>query len=459
MWSMPFGQTHNRYSRRRTDISHLKVAFDQSHPHLVLTPSQQRFVDAFFSGSNVCLTGSAGTGKSFILKLLFDYLDRHHMSVARTALTGIAAFQIGGQTVHSWAGLGLADEHIGSIITGVKKNRRARSRIDATDILFIDEISMAKGDLLNKLDMVLKYFRGTNDPFGGVMVVACGDFLQLAPIFKSGEKVEFAFQSRAWTEASFRVVVLTEPIRQQEGSVLLRVLNDLRVGDTKSLHLLDSRIGAAAPDGDIEPVRIFCHNINVAEYNEGRLAKLPGAPRLYEARDMGSPHYIETLNKNCPAPRELSLKVGAQVILLSNLDVEAGLVNGSVGVVRVFSQNGVTVHFKQGGTRLVERNEWTVKEQEVTLDNKIRYKVVATRSQVPLKLCYAITAHKAQGQTLDYAIVDMTEAFATGQTYCALSRVRDLESLSIIGGIPDRAIRVHPDCVRFYDDQMVKKGI
>lgn len=424
---------------------------------LGLTPSQQRFTNAFFAGNSICLTGCAGTGKSYIIRALFDFLSEHRVSVGRTASTGVASFNIGGQTIHSFAGLGLGDEHVESIIEKLRKNPKARARIKAVDVLFIDEISMIKGDLLNKLDLVMKYYRRNAAPFGGVKLVVSGDFLQLPGVFKGDEVPELAFQSRAWREAGIQVVVLKEVIRQQGDNTLLRVLNDIRVGDTGSLHLLDSRVDAIFTDSDIEPVRIFCKNVDVAEYNKTRLARIPGQPRTYLARDSGQPHHTEAFNKNCPAPEALELKVGAQVLLVANLDTENGYVNGSVGVVRAFGPQGVTVQFKQG-PMIVDRNEWQIKEQEVGADGKIKYKVVATRNQIPLKVCYAVTVHRVQGMTLDRAIIDMSDAFATGQSYTALSRVRDLESLSIVGGLPHSSIKVNRDCVRFYEEVGVRDG-
>ncbi len=318
------------------------------------------------------------------------------------------------------------------------------------EVLFIDEVSMAKGDLLDKLDMVLKYFRDTNDPWGGAQVVVSGDFLQLPPVFKADETQVFAFDCRAWQEANIKVVVLDEVVRQQGDMTLLKVLKDVRVGDASSLHLLDARIGATWPDSEIEPVRIFCKNVDVDLYNRQRLEKLATQAKTYFARDSGMPYHTDTFNKNCPAPQTLDLKVGAQVICLANLDVEKGVCNGASGIVKAFGAQGVTVQFAQT-TMLVDHNEWSIKEQLVGADGKIAYKVVATRRQIPLKVCYAITVHRCQGQTLDRAILDLEGAFGTSMVYVALSRVRDMGSLSIAGKIPPRAVKANPECLAFYE--------
>lgn len=424
---------------------------------LTLTASQGRFADTLFTGANCFLTGEAGTGKSYLLQALFDFLSANRVNVGRCALTGVAAFQIGGQTLHSFCGIGLGDEPLENLLLKVAKNGKAKARMKAIDVLFIDEISMAKGDLLDKVDGVLRNVRYSALPWGGVQIVATGDFLQLPPVFKTDERQQLAFQCEAWRNAGLQSVVLKEVVRQQGDQTLLQVARDIRVGRTNSLHLLASRVDAAFPDDGIEPVRLFCKNVDVGRYNAERLEALPGKVTTFKARDMGQPYHTDAFNRNCPAPQELDLKVGALVTLLVNLDVDQGLVNGSVGVVKAFSSGGVRVQFKSG-TALVELAEWHIKEQEAGVDGKVRFKTVATRRQMPLKLAWAGSVHKAQGQTLDRVILDVREAFAEGQIYVALSRVRNLESLSIVGSIPAEAIRVNRDCVRFYRELECPEG-
>lgn len=416
-----------------------------------LTISQQRFIDSFFSSSNVFLTGAAGTGKSFVVQLLFDFLVKNGISIGKTSSTGISAFQIGGQTIHSFAGLGLGDEDVETIIEKLKKYPKARARIKAIDVLFIDEISMIKGDLLDKIDIIFKYFRFSDKPFGGVKFITSGDPLQLVSFFKGEEVKKLFFQCRSWEQANIKRIVLDQSVRHKGDGLLLKILNDIRVGDTSSINLLKPRINAKFEDNEIEPVRIFCKNADVSEYNQQRLSKLSGQSKSYFAKDNGSDYHIEAFNKNCPAPDRLDLKVGAQCLLLVNWDTENGFVNGSTGIIKAFGPNGVTVKFKNG-TIIVEHHQWDIKEQEVGIDGKIKYKVVATRQQIPLKVCYALTTHRVQGMTLDRAILDIGEAFASGQVYTSLSRVRTLDSLSIIGGIPHKSIIVNKDCLDFYKE-------
>lgn len=445
---MSFGTTFPNYTQPSKVIP-LWNAWQAYSKKLTLTPSQDRFVQAFFTGGNCLLTGEAGTGKSYLTKALVAFLQAHRVNVGITALTGVAAFGVGGQTLHSFCGVGLADEPVANLLVRVFKNRKAKSRIEAVDVLFVDEISMARGDLLNKIDAVLRSVRKDDRSFGGIQLCFVSDFLQLPPVFRENETRELAFQCEAWKAANIQTVVLKEQMRQVGDPTLLKVLSCVRIGDTKHLHLLDSRVGATFPNDGIEAVRIFCHNHNVDSYNGERLSAIAGQVKSFTSQDDGLPQHIEQFNKNCPAPQVLELKVGAQVMLLVNIDTQAGLVNGSIGVVRGFNPDGVSVKFKDCSIT-VDRFTWEIKEQIVSADKSIKFVTVATRCQIPLKVCYAVTVHKVQGCTLDRAVVDVNEAFAEGQVYCALSRVRNMESLSISSKIRHSAIRVNADCVEFY---------
>jgi ATP-dependent exoDNAse (exonuclease V) alpha subunit len=427
--------------------SDLGSKFAASDIYSFLTPSQRHFADKFFGGQSLLLTGEAGTGKSFLINALCGFCLSNRIAVAKTASTGIAAFNIGGQTVHSWAGLGFGEEDAYTLIRKIRKNKRAVKRMQMSSILVLDEVSMIKADLLDKLDLILKHYRNSRQPYGGLQVVMVGDFMQLPPVWKTGEDQRFAFNARSWKEAKVQTIELKEKVRQNGDTPFARLLSRVRLGDSSDLSLLSTRINAQFSDNLTEPVRIFCKNVDVDDYNRLRLNALPGPLRSFKSKDWGEERYIEQLNKNCPAPEWLSLKPGAQVMLLTNLDVNKGLVNGSVGVVRSYAETGVRVDFR-GQVIVVEENERSIKEQEATHEG-IKYKTVAQRTQIPLKLAYAVTAHKAQGCTLDRAVIDMGEAFAAGQVYTALSRVRNIESLSITS-LPAEAIRVNTACLEFY---------
>lgn len=428
-------------------ISRLWGAFQTYPAFHTLTPSQKRFAELFFQGRNLGLSGSAGVGKSYLINVLFAFLQEHKVSVARIAMTGIAAFNIGGQTMHSWLGIGLGDEDAESLIVKVRKKSKVKDRIKATQILFIDEISMCKAELLDKANLVIQAIRYNIAPFGGMQVCASFDFLQLPPVWKGEETKQFAFNAQSWKNACIKTVVLKEVVRQSD-TEFVRLLNGIRVGDTRDLSLLEPRIDATFPADGIEPVRIYCRNVDVNRVNKERLDQIPSPVKTFISIDNGLPYHIESFNKNCPAPAILELKIGAQVMCLANIDVSQGICNGAIGVITAFGPPGVTVKFKEA-TAIIDHNVWEIKEQEATLDGKLRYKIVATRTQIPLRCCWAVTVHKVQGMTLDRAIIDMSEAFVEGQSYVALSRCRDLESISITS-LPKSAIRVNSECISFY---------
>lgn len=415
-----------------------------------LTEGQKTFARRFFeTDNNHFLTGSAGVGKSFIINTLSHFLISRGVAMGKTASTGVAAFNIGGQTLHSWMGIGLGDEDTVSLIARVKKSKKAQERIKNVKVLLIDEASMIKGELLDKVDVILKYFRYSEQPWGGVKVILTGDLLQLLPVFKPGEIKTYAFESRAWREGKIQVTHLTEIVRQDNNGKFAALLNELRFGDTTNIGLLKERVGIKPPPG-VQAVSLYCRNVDVDRINREKLAEIKAPSKFFDAKDTGMPHHIEQFNKNCPAAQRIELKKGAQVICLANINVYSGIVNGSVGTVTGFNNEGVEVKFKTG-TAIIAENTWEIKEQEVTVSGSMKYRVVATRTQIPLKVAYALSVHRAQGQTLDCAYLDMNEAFASGQSYVALSRVRNLESLYLEDFCPSRVI-VDPKCAAFYKE-------
>jgi len=414
-----------------------------------LTKDQKKFFKAFFTRQNVFLTGEAGTGKSYCIEILQRYCQTIGVFVAKTATTGVAALNIGGQTIHSWAGLGLADNTLEQIKRDAYKNKKARERIMGASVLIVDEISMASADLLNKLEGVMRHVRMNTEAFGGVKVILCGDANQLPFVAKgSGDQLKFFFESEAWQNGKFCPAMLKEQKRQDETSPFYKMLSKLRMGNTSELDILKPRHNAPI-EGHPDPVRIYCLNRQVDEYNAKRYAELKTLERVFVGTVHGDAKQKEQFERNCPAPIVLKLKIGAKVMLLKNLDTEHGFVNGSVGVVKSFAPTAVEVDFGKYGCAIIEADKWEIKEQVADVTGELKYKVAATFAQIPLKLCWAVTIHRAQGQTLDAALVELNGAFEAGQHYVALSRVRQLEHLSVVPFSHDR-VRVHPACVEFY---------
>ena len=419
---------------------------------VVLSSEQEDVIALVEAGHNVLVTGSAGTGKSTLLRAL---RERFKNRLPVTATTGIAAVNVEGVTLHSWAGLGLGELSAKAIARGiVSKQGKPYSNIASHDRLALDEVSMLSAELFTKIDHVFRYVRKNDKPFGGMQLILFGDFLQLPPVIKDqaeGCHGVFAFESKSWTEASIRVAILKKVFRQADAE-FSQALNDIRIGNYTPLvsRLLLSRYRQQDPNPEIEPVVVHTHNVDVETFNEGRLNRLDGDAIEYYAADTGRESAAKLLEKNCLAPTLLRLKVGAQVMLLFNMEPESGLANGSIGVITGFSSGpGLRrpiVKFANGATRELERESWQIKD-----DNK----VVAERFQIPLRLAWSITVHKSQGMTLDKIKVFLAKCFADGQAYVAMSRARTLNGLFIESGTK-ACIRASEAAVAFYRTEAEK---
>lgn len=422
--------------------------FLKSRHYVKFNDEQRRFAEIFFaSNDSLFITGSAGVGKSFVTETISDFLFYRDFQIAKVAPTGVSALVVGGVTIHSFSGIGLGDEDKFALCEKVKKNKKARQRIRCVKILLIDEISMISADLLNKIDYIFKIIRDDTRPFGGVRILASGDFLQLSPVFKNTfEDATFAFNSKAWKDANIKTFELKKLVRQDSNSGFAKLLQEIRLGRAADFSVLEKCNNKTNNNS----IRIFCKNVDVDKYNKESLLKIKEKPRLYFAQDSGDFKYVEFFDRNCPAPKILELKVGAQVMLLKNLDTEYGLVNGAMGVVENFTTAGVVVKFISGYQQIIELDEWSVKEL-IFDKGKNKYRIIATRKQIPLKLAYATTIHKSQGQTLDRAEIDLGGTFADHQVYTALSRLKTIEGLTLTNFSPDH-IKVNKECLNFYEN-------
>ncbi|HEX8993790.1 MAG TPA: AAA family ATPase [Candidatus Paceibacterota bacterium] len=401
------------------------------------------------TGANVFLTGEPGSGKTYTINAYVDYLRDHGIEPAITASTGIAATHIGGMTIHSWSGIGVRNSLTEYDLDQISQNERTVKRIQGARVLIIDEVSMLSANVLSMVEAVCRSVRRSSRVFGGLQVVLVGDFFQLPPIVKRDEFAQmsfddagapemgrvFAYQSPAWERMNPIVCYLSEQHRQEDME-FLDVLSAVRRGAVTHEHraLLNERRTDTIDTDHV--TQLFPHNANVDRVNEAALAKLGGSSRLFTMRGYGAPAMIEALKRNCLSPEQLTLKVGAKVMFTRN-HLEGQYVNGTTGEVVEFRRSDGTpvVRTHDGRTVVAEEAEWSI---------EIDGKKVARVTQVPLRLAWAITVHKSQGMSLDRAVIDLSSSFEYGQGYVALSRVRSLEGLHLLG-LNERALQVHPD--------------
>jgi len=431
-----------------------------------MNKEQESFLTLEERGHNIFLTGSAGTGKSFILNHLIDRYKKNGQMYGLTAMTGCAALLLGkAQTLHSWASVGLAKDPVSKLISSIRKSSKSMKRWLLTDVLIVDEVSMMPPDFFEKLDQIGKKLRNSQKPFGGIQLIFVGDFFQLPPVIQESSGREFIFETDLWTTVNFKVIQLTE-IMRQTNPVFHKILNEARVGQIsqETLEILNKRKGLPWKKLEIKPTLLFPQRAVVANINAQNLAKLEGIQNSYKVSTVISQectidptsllvkYAIEKTNRDAPYEEELLLKVGAQVMLIINMpkkigdeknDLEMDLVNGSRGIITGFMEDSVKtplVKF-QGFTKSIpiSHNMWGIDEFEGV-----------SQRQIPLKLAYALTIHKAQGATLDSALIDVgLNTFESGQAYVALSRVKSLESL-YLWDIDPSAFRANLKVKKFY---------
>lgn len=475
---------------------------------VVLSDEQMRVLRMVVNeGKNVFFTGSAGTGKSLLLKAIITALKKKYANksgvVSVTASTGMAASNIGGMTLHSWGAIAPTVDNIDKLIKYIRTARPALLRWKATQILIIDEVSMVDGHLFEKIAAIATQLRKKTDrPFGGIQLVVTGDFFQLPPVTQGSKQPFFAFDCDAWKASIEHTVSLTRVFRQKDNK-FVQLLNELRQGSITPLAIESFRALSrpiVSNDSILPPTELFSTRHEVERANSTRLASLQSPPFTFDARDSGSaaPEKRKAVLANMRVPERLILKQGAQVMLVKNIDDQRGLVNGAVGRVLGFfaapcgrsegvitnvkiSEDGKSVVFvgpgkenaKPGSTgpARVPKNEGkksaadselfplvefpTPSGRETALVTRDEFRiednegvVLARRVQVPLILAWAISIHKSQGQTIQRVKVDLGRVFEKGQSYVALSRAATMEGLQVLRFDPKK-VSAHPRVIEW----------
>lgn len=379
------------------------------------------------------VTGAAGSGKSYLLKA---YLSEKKVPVL--ASTGSAAILVGGRTFHSFFGLGIMEGGVEATIERALKNKRLASRMRNTDEVVIDEVSMLSGPTLRAAEGIARKARDVVAPWGGMRIIAVGDFAQLPPVSLHGKAREWAFLDPVWAMSDFRSVELLQVMRTSDAK-FLEVLNRVRLGDSglEVKEFLDERSKAQPGDGC---TRLFSRREDVERFNLERLSALKSTAEKFETIYTGKTQDVENFKRNAPIPDVIQLKKEALVMLRQN-DPESRYVNGSLGTVKEIAADLLTIKLLTG--RTVE-----IKKVDFTLLSADGLPVVTARN-FPVNLAWAMTIHKAQGTTVDRLRVDLRRLWEPGQAYVALSRCRSTEGLSVEGWNP-QSIIADPEVRRFH---------
>lgn len=391
-------------------------------------------LEIMLAGRSVLLTGPAGAGKTFVLNQFIKLAKSEGKHVSVTATTGLAATHLGGTTIHSWSGIGIHDDIPDGFVDHIAKGRR--EIIEKTDVLIIDEISMMHDFRLDMVDTVCRLVRRKDQPFGGIQLIMSGDFFQLPPINRGDSRGGgFVVGSNVWRELDPTICYLEEQHRQDDEQ-LLEILNALRGNEIRRHHAeaLLARVDTSPAEGVLF-TELHTTNIDVDAINTAELKRLDGDEITYAQVTTGSQNYVENLQRSVLAPAELHLKLGAMVMAVKN-DPARRYANGSIGVVTDFEPvtDYPIVEFQNGKTVSMMPDTWELRDGD---------KKRASISQVPLRLAWAITVHKSQGMTLDAARIDLRKAFVEGMGYVALSRVKNLNNLFLVG-INRMALAVSP---------------
>lgn len=414
----------------------------------------KKIIELIYKGENVFITGYAGTGKSYILNML-----KKMFKIEVTSTTGLAAVNVQGQTIHSWAGIGICNKPVSAVVENILKRSNLKKQILNSHILAIDEISMLDAKTFDYIDTVLKVARNDIRPFGGIQLLLFGDFFQLPPVDKENG---FCFHSNSWSELNLKTVFLEKIYRQQDEK-FIRALSNMRTNSLTAddIELFQSReVSYNTYDSDI--LHIFSTNREADNYNNFKFNAVNtpvhtfiSTDKIHKKKEIievnreqpnkGLSKFDlitwEMFDKYCKAPLILELKEGCKVMLLKNHSFAKGLINGSCGTVLKIDKESILIKFDNGT------------EEEIPSHTFEYYRggeLVASRDQYPLRLAYGITIHKSQGMTLEQLVVDCKRIFECGQSYVALSRVKTLEGLHLRGFNPGK-VAVNEYVINFYD--------
>ena len=414
---------------------------------------EQQMAFDIVANTNTCLfiTGKAGTGKTTFIKRIQEEIKKNFIVLAPT---GIAAINVGGETMHSFFGFPL--EVLGPH-SKIEVSLDKRMLLERVDTIIIDEASMIRSDMVDGMDRYLRAAFSTHMPFAGKQVVFVGDLYQLPPVVKKGSVDEemlndlygtgipFFYKAHVLKRMNLPKIEFRKIYRQNDAD-FVRVLNKIRIGETKKedLDILNQRICKSKETKDFS-VTLTAFNNMAIRINEDKLDELDAEEFIYEGKVTGN-----FKRKDFPVPDKLRLKVGSQVIFCRN-DYTHSCANGTIAKVVALTENSIKVRLENGAEFEVDKTTWESTEKVYNRESrKIESKVVGAYSQYPIKLAWAITIHKSQGMTFDRMHLDLTRGtFAPGQAYVAISRMRNLEGLTLSNAIMPHHITLNPEVRAF----------
>lgn len=396
-----------------------------------LSSEQKVAFEKFKNNENLLLLGAGGTGKSVLIELFQKYINTNFKNkyIYLTATTGIASYNINGMTIHSFMGFGNGEQELDRLVIKIKKNKEALHRILRTDILIIDEISMLSSELFEKINIILKYFRKSQELFGGMQIILSGDFLQLEPVFSSKNISKKLLYENRQFKRSFdknNTIILKHNYRQNLDNEYSDILNRIRLGD-HSQEDISFLVNLKSNIFLDNPIELVSSNKIASEINQKKLKQIDSKEHVFKKIVIKNdcPNLAESLTKQFDkfGLHEIKLKKNCKVLLIKNIDVQNGLVNGASGIVLDIGSSYVKVKFDNGITYDINYTEWLI-------DDPIN-NIKVCFSQIPLILAYAITIHKSQSLTLTSASLDLKDCFCNHQVYVALSRIVDSKSVYI----------------------------
>lgn len=403
-----------------------------------LTSCQQRAEQALNGAANVFLTGGAGSGKSFLVRYFLKNKNTREFPVL--ASTGAAAVLVGGRTFHSFFGLGIMEGGVEATVEKAARNRQVVRRLKKISGFIVDEVSMLSGETIRAAEIIARRVRDSDLPWGGLRVIAVGDFAQLPPVERSGgQRRGWAFLDPTWQWTGFEPFFLRTQTRCLDDEYM-KILSRIREGrvDADVKAYLDDKVGSTPQS--FEGTCLFPRRDETERFNLKKLESLPGAVQRFETVYSGDSRALESLKKYAPIPDALFLKEGALVMLRQN-DPLLRWVNGSQGTIEKIQPHRLQIVLLNGRRIEIEKATFSLLDAEG--------EVVAAALNFPISLAWASTIHKSQGSTLERMSVNLSQLWEPGQAYVALSRLTRGSDLYVEKWEP-RSIRVDPMVVDFY---------